>query len=238
MRKKLSITIASLPLSPGVYFFKDDKGVILYIGKANKLASRVRSYFSKSNDLSPAKKIMVNRIAAIETTITSNGEEALILESIMVKKHKPRFNISLKDDKSYNFIKIDYRYARPVITTVRRPEFDAGRSRAKYFGPYTSGGILYENLRILRRIFPYYLKPKDPTVFEQELIKKRSLGPIPQTDEEYKDMIARLARVIEGDTDDVIKDLKTRMQILAESKRYETAASVRDQIRNLELIQS
>ncbi|MBI1961595.1 MAG: excinuclease ABC subunit UvrC [Parcubacteria group bacterium] len=230
--------LKTLPLSPGVYFFKDGKGVILYIGKANKLRSRVQSYFRSAAELSDAKKIMIKRITSIETTITSNEQEALILESIMVKKHKPHFNVSLKDDKSYNFIKIDYRYPRPVVTTVRRPEFDAGRSRAKYFGPYTSGGTLYENLRILRRIFPYRKKPKEPTVFEQELMKKRSLGPIPQTDGEYKDMIARLIRVIEGDTDDVIRDLKTRMQVLAGSKRYETAASVRDQIRNLELIQS
>ncbi|MBI2051020.1 MAG: excinuclease ABC subunit UvrC [Parcubacteria group bacterium] len=230
--------LKTLPLSPGVYFFKDGKGVILYIGKANKLRSRVRSYFRGAAELSDAKKIMVKRIASIETTITSNEQEALILESIMVKRHKPHFNVSLKDDKSYNFIKIDYRYPRPVVTTVRRPEFDAGRSRAKYFGPYTSGGTLYENLRILRRIFPYRKKPKEPTVFEQELMKKRSLGPIPQTDEEYKDMIARLARVVEGDTDDVIRDLKTRMQTLAANKQYETAAAVRDQIKNLELIQS
>ena len=238
MKETLAKQLTSLPLSPGVYFFKDEKGEILYIGKAKRLKPRVSSYFSKSNDLSVSKQMMVKKIASIETTITSNEQEALILESIMVKKHKPYFNVSLKDDKSYNFIKIDYRYARPVVTTVRRPEFDQGRSRAKYFGPYTSGGTLYENLRILRRIFPYRKKPKDPTMFEQELTKKRSLGPIPQSDEEYHAMISRLVRVLSGDTDDVIRDLKTRMQALAAGKRYETAARVRDQMKNLELIQS
>ena len=210
----------------------------MYIGKANKLRSRVQSYFRDAAELSDAKKLMVGTVASIETTITSNEQEALILESIMVKKHKPRFNVSLKDDKSYNFVKIDYRYGRPVVTTVRRPEFDHGRSRAKYFGPYTSGSALYENLRILRRIFPYRKKPKDLTVFEQELTRKRSLGPIPQSDEEYGGMIAGLIRVLSGDTDAVIRDLKTRMQTLARNKRYETAAAVRDQINNLALLQS
>ncbi|OJI06785.1 excinuclease ABC subunit C [bacterium CG10_46_32] len=238
MTETITNQLKSLPLSPGVYFFKDAHGVILYIGKATKLRSRARSYFLKSSDLSPAKKIMVDRIASIETTITSNEQEALILESIMVKKHKPAFNVSLKDDKSYAFIKIDYRYPRPVVTTVRRPAFDAGRSKAKYFGPYTSGGTLYENLRILRRLFPYRKKSKKLTIFETELEKKRSLGPIPGNDQEYADMIAKLIRVIEGQSDEVIGDLKKRMQDLSRKKQYEKAAAVRDQIKNLALIQS
>ncbi|MDZ4221587.1 MAG: excinuclease ABC subunit UvrC, partial [Patescibacteria group bacterium] len=123
-------------------------------------------------------------------------------------------------------------------TTVRRPEFDEGRSKAKYFGPYTSGGALYENLRTLRRIFPYRKKPKEPTVFERELTRKRSLGPIPETDEEYGGMIESLIRVIQGKSDTVIKELKRRMDEAACATHYEKAAAIRDQIKNLELMQS
>ncbi|MDP3995313.1 MAG: excinuclease ABC subunit UvrC, partial [bacterium] len=238
MNQPLAKQLASLPQSPGVYFFKDAKGGILYIGKAGVLRSRVRSYFRGGAELSAAKQVMVQKIASIETTITSNEQEALILESIMVKKHRPPFNVSLKDDKSYNFIKIDYRHSRPIVTTVRRPEFDEGRSRAKYFGPYTSGGALYENLRTLRRIFPYRKKPKEPTVFERELTRKRSLGPIPETDEEYGGMIESLIRVIQGKSDTVIKELKRRMDEAACATHYEKAAAIRDQIKNLELMQS
>ena len=238
MDKILENQLKSLPLSTGVYFFKDKKGVILYIGKAKKLRNRVRSYFNKSNDLSHSKQIMVTKIASIDTIVTSNESEALILESIHIKKHKPHFNVALKDDKSFNFVKVDYQYARPVVTTVRRPELDRGRSRARYFGPYTFGTNIKETLRFLRRIFPYKKKSKDPTQFEQDLLKKRTLGPVPETNSEYQDMIKRLMRVLEGHSEDVIRDLKLRMADLSTRKRYEKAGSVRDQIKQLEIMQS
>jgi excinuclease ABC subunit C len=238
MNKVIINQLNTLPLSPGVYFFKDSKGVILYIGKAKKLRNRVRSYFVKSNTLSHSKQIMVTKISKIDIIVTSNESEALILESIHIKKHKPHFNVALKDDKSFNFVKVDYKYARPIVTTARRPEIDKGRSRAKYFGPYTLGTNINETLRFLRRIFPYKKKPKDPTKFEIDLLQKRTLGPIPETDQEYKDMIKRLMRVLEGHSEDVIKNLKIRMNELSKKKLYEKAASVRDQIKQLEIMQS
>ncbi len=238
MHKTIAKQVISLPLSPGVYFFRDKKGVILYIGKANKLRNRVRSYFNKSNDLSHSKQIMVTKIDSIDTILTSNESEALILESIHIKKNKPHFNVALKDDKSYNFVKVDYKHSRPVITTVRRPELDRGRSKAKYFGPYTTGTNIQETLRFLRRIFPYRKKDKDPTKFENDLLRKRTLGPIPETDQEYKDMIKRLMYVLAGHSEEVIKDLKLRMADLSRTKHYEKAGSVRDQIKQLEIMQS
>ncbi len=238
MAKTLENQLKSLPQSSGVYFFKDKKGVILYIGKANKLRDRVRSYFVSSNDLSHSKQIMVTKIDSIDTIMTSNESEALILESIHIKKHKPHFNVALKDDKSFNFIKVDYQYARPVVATVRRPELDRGRSKARYFGPYTTGTNIQETLRFLRRIFPYRKKSNEPTQFEDDLLHKRTLGPIPETDQEYKIMIKRLMRVLDGHSDDVIKDLKLRMSDLSRAKNYEKAGAVRDQIKQLEIMQS
>ncbi|MBI4122384.1 MAG: excinuclease ABC subunit UvrC [Parcubacteria group bacterium] len=230
--------LLSLPLSPGIYIFKNNAGAVLYVGKATKLRSRVRSYFAKSSDLSPAKQLMVKRIAGMETIITSNETEALILESTLIKKHKPPYNVTLKDDKNYNFIKIDYRTSRPLVTTVRRPEHDAGRSRARYFGPYTYGAGLYENLRLLRRIFPFKTKSSPSSPFERELERKRSLGPVPETDAEYAAMIERFIRVLEGRGDEVMADLRSYMERLAREKQYEKAARVRDQLRGLSLMQS
>jgi excinuclease ABC subunit C len=248
MNKHISNQLKTLPLSPGVYFFKNKKGDILYIGKANKLRNRVRSYFTplrqgfgrqaKSNDLSHSKQIMVTKITEIDTIVTSNESEALILESIHIKKHKPHFNVALKDDKSYNFVKVDYQYARPVVTTVRRPELDKGRALAKYFGPYTTGTNINETLRFLRRIFPYRKKSAEPTRFEDDLLKKRTLGTIPETDAEYGDMVKRLLRVLEGHSEEVIKNLKLRMNDLSRHKQYEKAGSVRDQIKMLQIMQS
>ncbi len=242
-----------LPLSPGIYIFKDKNGVILYVGKAIRLRSRVRSYFARLRQgsggqaLSPNKQIMVKKIADIETIITSNESEALILESILIKKRQPPYNITLKDDKNYQFIKIDYRPTRPTVTTVRRPEHDAGRSQARYFGPYTSGYDLQESLRLLRRIFPYRKPARGwsasgrqdtMTAFEKDLLQKRALGPLPQSDEEYRLMINRLIRVLEGHSEEVMAELKHWMAQLSAAKQFEQAARVRDQIQGLHNLNS
>lgn len=232
------LSTIKLPISPGIYIFKDKAGLILYVGKAKKLRSRVSSYFKRATELSPAKQMMVKRIADIETIITSSETEALILESNLIKKHQPPYNIVLKDDKNYQFIKIDYRLGRPTVTTVRRPEIDRGRSQARYFGPFTSGFALQESLRLLRRVFPYRKQDKELTRFEKDLLKKRTLGLLPKTDEEYKLMINRLIRVLEGASEEVIADLKKWMAQLSAQKNYEQAGRVRDQIKALEIINS
>lgn len=236
--KFLLSSLPSLPAKSGVYLFKDKKDAVLYAGKARDLARRVRSYFQRTSDLSPHKQMMVKKIADIETIITSGETEALILESVLIKKHKPPYNVVLKDDKNYQFVKIDYGSARPTVTTVRRPDIDRGRSQARYFGPYTSGSDLQEGLRLLRRIFPWRKKDKKLTIFEHDLLQKRTLGPLPQTDEDYREMIARLARVLEGKNDEVVDKLTKWMKTLALNKQFEQAAQVRDQITALKHIQA
>jgi len=238
MQEALRKKIAALPLLPGIYFFKDSTGTILYVGKAKKLRNRVRSYFGASAQLPASKQMMVKKIHTIETIITSNESEALILESIHIKKHRPPYNVALKDDKHYRFVKIDYRHTRPIVTTVRRPEQDTGRSQSRYFGPYTSSATIQETLRFLRRVFPFRKKPKALSPFEEALLRKRTLGPIPETDDEYQHMIQRFIRVLEGRGDAVITDLEKRMHQLSTDKHFEKAAAVRDQIRTLRTMQS
>ncbi|OGY92821.1 MAG: hypothetical protein A3H70_01835 [Candidatus Komeilibacteria bacterium RIFCSPLOWO2_02_FULL_48_11] len=229
-------TIKKLPLSPGIYIFKDKAGVVLYVGKAKNLRARVRSYFNKTTELSLAKQDMVRRIADIETVPAPTENEALILEAMRIKKHKPPYNIVLKDDKDYSFIKIDYKEEYPTVTIIRRPRIGKGGKRQpKFFGPFTSAYALNENLRFLRRIFPYRKRAKNPTKFEYDLLKKRSIGPVPQTRGEYLAMIKRLEKIIDGHTASVKRDLKKRMQALARDKQYEIAAKIRDQIRWLDI---
>ncbi len=238
MDQSLKKEIKSVPKSPGIYKFLNNLGDVLYVGKATNLKSRVNSYFLKSADLSVAKQMMVNKIKKIETITTSSETEALILESTLIKKHKPPYNVTLKDDKNFNFIKIDYRYKFPTVATIRRPEFDIGKSKSKYFGPYTNSASLYENLRFLRRIFPFRKKAKDLSAFESELERKRSIGPIPENQKEYLEMIKRFEKTLLGKSDEIIKELQTLMIKFSKEKNYEKAALTRDQINGLKLMQS
>lgn len=225
--------INKLPLSPGIYIFKDKAGAILYVGKAKNLRARVRSYFNKKTELSLSKQDMIWRVADLEIVPAQTENEALILEAMHIKKRKPPYNVVLKDDKDYSFVKIDYREDYPTVSIVRRPKLDD--QPQKFFGPFTSSFALNENLRFLRRIFPYRKKAKALTKFEHELLRKRSIGPLPQTRAEYLAMIKKLEKIIDGQTAAVKRELKKRMQTLARRRQYETAAQVRDQIKWLDI---
>mgnify|MGYP001611285502 FL=1 len=232
----LDKTIKSLPLSPGIYIFKDKAGEILYVGKAKNLRARVPSYFNNPANLSLAKQDMMRRIAALETKLTPTENDALILEAMQIKKHKPPYNVVFKDGKDYSFVKIDYREDYPTVTIVRRPKLGrGGRRQPKFFGPFTSADILQENLRFLRRVFPYRKKAAAPTKFEADLLQKRSLGPVPPNRTAYLRMIKRLEKIIDGHVSSVKKELKKKMQALSGAKQYENAAQARDQIKWLDI---
>ncbi|MFA4872829.1 MAG: excinuclease ABC subunit UvrC [Patescibacteria group bacterium] len=163
--KSLLDQLRTLPPRPGVYLFRDGKGNILYIGKAKRLLSRVRSYFrvtkktvAPSLKLSPQKQLMVNSIASLETILVSNETEALLLEAELIKRHHPPYNIILADDKSYVYIKFDFDRAWADVSTVRRPLLPK-RSHSILFGPYTSARHAYTALRLAKRIFPYCTEP-------------------------------------------------------------------------------
>jgi excinuclease ABC subunit C len=145
--------LGRLPSLPGVYIFKGSKGEVLYIGKAKSLKPRVRSYFSKSTQKSDTRyaiRFLAERTEDIEYIVTTNEKEALILEDTLLKKHRPRYNIRLKDDKTYLSIKLTVNEEFPRILTTRRVKKDGSR----YFGPYASAGKARETVKILRRIFP------------------------------------------------------------------------------------
>src|SRR3990167_5330811 len=154
MLKSLADKLKDLPKSPGVYFFKDAKGEIIYIGKAAVLKNRVRQYFQLSRSRDQKTEVLVGEIAGVEWQEVDSELDALFLEAELVRRYLPRYNILLRDDKSFVYIRIDYDSDYPTVSTTRRPLDDA----ARYFGPYMSGLALKQALKYLRRVFPYATK--------------------------------------------------------------------------------
>ncbi|MDF2571366.1 MAG: uvrC [Sporomusa sp.] len=223
-----------LPDKPGVYLMKDDKGRIIYVGKAINLKNRVRSYFQSSRNHSPKVVALVARIADLEYIITASEIEALILECNLIKKHRPKYNISLRDDKTYPYIKVtneDF----PRVYATRKVLKDG----ARYFGPYTSAGAVHETLRLLKTLFPLRscrnLDAKRPCL-EHHI--KRCLAPCAgKIDKEtYGQMIKAVGLFLEGRSDAVAKNLKRLMAEAAEELEFEQAARLRDQLVAVEKI--
>ncbi|HDN80231.1 MAG TPA: excinuclease ABC subunit C, partial [Chloroflexi bacterium] len=143
--------LKTIPAKTGVYLFKDAQGRVIYVGKAVNLRSRVRSYFQPSSQTSPKVRQIARKTAEIDFIVTETELEALVLECNLIKKHRPRFNVRLKDDKQYPYIKITWHEPFPRVLMTRRMENDG----SLYFGPYTSSSALHQTLDILRKIFPY-----------------------------------------------------------------------------------
>ena len=217
-----------LPDSPGVYIMKDDHGKIIYVGKAIVLKNRVRQYFQSSRNHTPKVRAMVSHIADFETIMTANEVESLILEANLIKKHRPRYNIRLKDDKSYPYVKVTVQEDFPRVFITRR----VLRDGARYFGPYTNVTALRDSLKLLRRLFPLRTcrtMPERPCL---EYHIKRCLAPcVGKVEaEDYRAMIRAVLLFLEGRTDDVERELEQRMNAAAEAYHFETAARLRDQL--------
>ena len=217
-----------LPDSPGVYIMKDDHGKIIYVGKAIVLKNRVRQYFQSSRNHTPKVRAMVSHIADFETIMTANEVESLILEANLIKKHRPRYNIRLKDDKSYPYVKVTVQEEFPRVFITRR----VLRDGARYFGPYTNVTALRDSLKLLRRLFPLRTcrtMPQRPCL---EYHIKRCLAPCVGKvgEEDYRAMIHAALLFLEGRTDDVERELEQRMHAAAEAYHFETAARLRDQL--------
>jgi len=222
----------TLPTKPGVYLMKDAGGIILYVGKAVNLRSRVRSYFHPSAGHSRKVDRLVASIAEFDFIITASELEALILESNLIKLHKPRYNVRLKDDKRYPYIKITWQEDFPRILIVRRMERDG----ARYFGPFTASWAVQQTLQTLRRVFPYLTCGRTITGQDQRaclyLDIGLCLGPCigAASKEEYRATIDGLCRFLEGKADEVVADLEARMQSAARQWEFEQAAEYRDQL--------
>lgn len=217
-----------LPESPGVYIMKDDHGRIIYVGKAIVLKNRVRQYFQSSRNHTPKVRAMVSHVADFETIMTHSEVEALILECNLIKKHRPRYNISLKDDKSYPYVKVTVQEEYPRVFITRRVLKDG----AQYFGPYTDVTAVHESLKLLRRLFPLRTcrRLQERPCLEYHI--KRCLAPcvgkVPK--EDYAAMVHAVLLFLEGRTEDVERELQSRMKQAAETFHFEVAARLRDQL--------
>lgn len=235
MEDKMQEKLKLLPTNPGVYLMKNEQGKIIYVGKAINLKNRVRSYFQSGKNHSPKVISMVQKIFDFEYIITTNEIEALILECNLIKKYHPKYNISLRDDKTYPYIKVSVNEEFPTITITRKVLKDG----AKYFGPYTSAGAVHEVLNLLKKLFQIrscrQMNSKRPCL---EFHIKRCLAPCTgKVDvEEYQEMIKSLCLFLEGRNDSVAKTIRRRMDSAAENFQFELAAKLRDQVLAIEKI--
>jgi excinuclease ABC subunit C len=225
--------ISHLPDSQGVYLMKDDTGRIIYVGKAVNLKNRVRSYFQSSRNHSPKVTAMVARIQDLEYIVTASEMEALILECNLIKKHRPKYNISLKDDKNFPYIKVTLQEEFPLVLVTRKVVKDG----ARYFGPYTDAGAVHQTLKLVRQLFPLRScrKLDAPRPCLQHHIK-RCLAPCGGKVERqvYGEMIKAVCLLLEGRSDVVVKDLRHRMTTAAQRLEFEQAASLRNQLAAVE----
>ncbi|MEE9365361.1 MAG: GIY-YIG nuclease family protein, partial [Dehalococcoidales bacterium] len=198
-----------LPDSPGVYLLRDAEGVILYVGKAANLRHRVRSYFGAGQKLSPKLVKMVSRVADIDFYVTSSEQEALILELNLIKRHHPRYNVRLKDDKTFPYLKINIREEWPRVHVTRRLEPDGSR----YFGPFASAKSVRQTLKVIKGIFPFRYCTRKITGTDSraclEYHMGRCLGPCIGVvgREEYAEVIKEVVLFLEGKQDRVVRNL-------------------------------
>jgi len=222
----------SVPSKTGCYLMKDGQGEVLYVGKAVDLRSRVRSYFHQSAQKNPKTHRLARRIADIDWIIVASELEALILEMNLIKEYRPRFNVRLKDDKRYPYIKINWSDPFPKVSVTRRVVEDGSR----YYGPYTSVWAVNQTLDVLRRIFPYLTCSRTITGEDQRaclyydigLCAAPCIGEIDR--EDYREMIAKLSDFLNGRTEPVVERLEERMLAASDRMEYEKAAAIRDQL--------
>ncbi len=228
--------LAHLPSQPGVYLMKSRSGAILYIGKAKSLSDRVRSYFQEGAQLTPRIRLLASQIKDLECLVTATELEALILENNLIKKHRPKYNVVLRDDKNYPYLRLPIKGDYPRLEIVRRVKRDG----ALYYGPYVPTHALRETLRLLRKLFPLpncnivIDGTADRACIEFEI--KRCLAPCTgqQSREDYQEMMAQVRLFLEGKDNELLKILKARMEIEAAGLNFEEAARLRDQVAAIE----
>lgn len=225
LREKLK----DLPREPGVYFHRDTKGEIIYVGKAASLRNRVKQYFQKSRNRDPKTEALVAEIIDTDWMVVESELEALFLEAEMVRRYMPRFNILLRDDKSTTYIRIDYDSDYPTVSTTRRPLDDG----ARYFGPYWSASSVRQALKALRRIFPFATR-RIPG--QKRATLHYHLGLDPGLEEgkttlaEYRANLRKLIAIIEGKRGTIERDLERDMKRFAREQDFEAAAKIRNQL--------
>jgi len=236
--EKIKGILATLPEKPGCYLMKDEEGTIIYVGKAINLKNRVRSYFQQSSDHTYKTRQMVRKIRDIEWIVVASELEALILEMNLIKLHRPFYNVRLKDDKRYPYIKVHWADPFPKLTVTRNMINDGSR----YFGPYTSVWAVHQTLDVLRKIFPYLTCAREITgkderaclYYDIKLCSAPCIGAVNQA--EYRQMIDDLCKFLEGRTDPIMSRPKEAMAEASDALNYEKAALYRDQIQAIERV--
>ena len=240
MIPQLEAILKSLPDRPGVYLFKDARGTVLYVGKAQSLRHRVRSYWQKSR---PAEALRIHealdRVADVEYTLTDSVSEALLLEANLVKRYQPRFNVKLKDDKSYPYIRITWADDFPRVERTRKLPNDGSR----YFGPYASATSVDEAMNLIRRLFPFRTCTIDIREGERALARpcllyhiKRCQGPCIEAISKpgYRRDLEQVVLFLEGRQEQVARRLTEQMQEASQGMEFERAAALRDKVRAIE----
>jgi excinuclease ABC subunit C len=224
--------LRGLPPTPGVYLFKDAEGNIIYVGKASSLRPRVSSYFGSGQKLTPKIRRMVSKVADLEYFVTASEQEALILELNLIKQHHPRYNVRLKDDKSFPYLKINLSEDWPRVHITRKLEANGGR----YFGPFASAKSIRQTLKLLKGIFPFRSCTRPITGSDPRPCLEYDIGHclapcIGKTSRaEYAEVIKQLILFLEGKQEKVVKQLESRMNKAAAEMDFEKAARIRDQI--------
>ena len=228
----------TLPEKPGCYIMKNAAGQVIYVGKAVILRNRVRSYFQERGQVDRKVRKLVEQIADLEWIVVGSELEALILEMNLIKKYRPRFNVRLKDDKRYPYIKVHLADPFPKVTVTRQMDNDGSR----YFGPYTSVWAVHQTLDVLRRIFPYLtcdrvITGKDPRpclYYDIKLCSGPCIGAIDQVG--YRRMISDLCSFLDGHTEPIVGRLKDEMQKASDQMLFEKAATLRDQLNAIDRV--
>jgi excinuclease ABC subunit C len=230
--------INNLPSNPGVYLFKDKRGTILYVGKAGNIKHRVSSYFQKPAGKDLKTLTMLEKVADIDTMVTDTEKEAFILEDTLIKTHRPRYNVKLRDDKNYPCLKLSLEEEYPTLCIVRRIKKDG----SLYFGPYPSATSLRETLRLIRRLFP--IRTCMDTKFTHRLRRcinyemGRCLGPCCEgvDPNKYREVVQQVRMFLAGKNRDLVEVLKKKMEEASEELHFEAAAKIRDQIASIEQV--
>ena len=236
--EKLQGILATLPAKPGCYLMKNAEGKILYVGKAINIRNRVRSYFHADAGHDAKTRRLVREIADIEWIVVGSELEALIFEMNLIKKHRPKYNVRLKDDKRYPYIKIHWADPFPKVTVTRQMVDDGSR----YFGPYTSAWAVYQTLDVLRRIFPYLTCDREITgmdrraclYYDIKLCTAPCIGAVNQM--QYRQVISDLMDFLSGHSEGIVARIQSDMEKASEEMRFERAATLRDQLKAIQSI--
>lgn len=235
MNRTLILQLKNLPGRPGVYQFFNSQNKVLYVGKAKQLKNRVRSYFQKKSQLTPAKQEMVPQISYLKTTVVDNEDEALLLESALIKQHQPPYNIIFKDDKNWLYLSINYHEEFPRVELARR-----SRKKNKWFGPYTSANNIRQTFKVLKKILGLRTctNPPNRPCFDSSLGRCLGHNLNPSSKNTYLDKLKQLEQFLKGHSRAVKDKLGMTMQRLAKQKRFEQAARLRDNIKLLDRVLS